>query len=178
MLAEADIVQDTRKLWEWALEQFLVWVGSCPRAFTLNQRSPFALGPPTESAPPPLPLGEGWGEGVGTTPRSRSTAIAIASDQRPHGKKRTTRHTSNSLTSISSTTTQVFNESTFNSRNQIHQRGIRQSMASAPAGRTAHRSDRGSASVANRGGKRRRTTPNGSRVRRLGEPPAILAVRC
>jgi len=69
MLAEADIVQDTRKLWEWALEPIFSVSGK----LTASVHPESFVG----SAPSPL-TGEGWGEGVRTTPQSRSTSISIA----------------------------------------------------------------------------------------------------
>ena len=65
MLAEADIVQDTRKLWEWALEPIFSVSGKLSAA---RPEPAKGLG----STPSPL-AGEGWGEGergIATTDRA------------------------------------------------------------------------------------------------------------
>ena len=73
MLAEADIVQDTRKLWEWALEPIFSVSGklSSVRAEPVEA---------TRSAPSPL-AAEGWAEGARAILKPHSTSIPIALNQ-------------------------------------------------------------------------------------------------
>ena len=95
MLAEADIVQDTRKLWEWALEPIFSVSGKLV-SFAPSVR------PTPHLAPSPL-AGEGWGEGAGGITRSVRATQPLALNQqaqiRTNGKKRTSKKANESLTS-------------------------------------------------------------------------------
>ena len=71
MLAEADIVQDTRKLWEWALEPIFSVSGKLA-ASVRPERSEGSVSAPS------LVERAGCSEAVRTIPPPRSTCIAIA----------------------------------------------------------------------------------------------------